>query len=105
VVIIEGLFALYWPELRQLLDTKIYVEADDAVCLERRLLRDVRERGRTRESVEHQFRTTVVPMTELYVRPTRDYADIVALGDAPVDETVTRVLNHMKRRLTEVRNS
>jgi uridine kinase len=101
VVIVEGLFALHWPELRQLLGTTIYVEMNDAVCLERRTSRDVHERGRTRESVEHQFKTTVAPMTELYVRPTRDNADIVVRGDAAPEIAAAWVVNHMKQQLAE----
>ena len=50
-VIIEGLFTFYWEELRRLLDVKVFVAADDAICLNRRLERDIRERGRSRESV------------------------------------------------------
>src|SRR5208283_5043387 len=70
-VIIEGLFTLHWAELLRLLTTRVYVETADDVCLQRRQERDVRERGRTPESVAEQFRATVVPMAERYVRPTR----------------------------------
>ena len=48
-LIVEGLFVLYWPELRAMLDTKVYVQTDPAVCFQRRLARDVAERGRTPE--------------------------------------------------------
>jgi hypothetical protein len=50
-LIVEGLFVLYWPELRGMLETKVYVETDPVVCYQRRLRRDVAERGRTPESV------------------------------------------------------
>jgi len=60
-VIVEGLFVLYWPELRGMLDTKVYVETDPGVCFERRLRRDVLERGRTEESVRAQYERTVQP--------------------------------------------
>jgi uridine kinase len=103
VVIIEGLFTLYWPELRQLLRTKIFVEMNQVVCFERRTLRDVSERGRTRESVQHQFRTTVTPMTDLYVLPTRHNADLVLAGDAAAEETIARVADHMKQQTAEFR--
>src|ERR1035438_2535281 len=53
--IVEGLFVLYWPELRDMLDTKVYVETDPAVCFNRRLTRDVAERGRTPQSVCEQI--------------------------------------------------
>jgi hypothetical protein len=70
--------------------------ADD-ICLERRLERDVRERGRTPESVVEQFRTTVAPMAERYVRPTRVQADVVIFGAIPMGDQVERVLEHVRR--------
>jgi uridine kinase len=104
IVIVEGLFVLYWPELLELLRTKVYVEMDERACLERRALRDIQERGRTRESVEHQYRTTVAPMTELYVRPTRVHADVVVRGNTSPQEAVEAVVNHMNRQLGEARS-
>jgi uridine kinase len=69
-IIVEGLFVLYWPELRAMLDTKVYVETDAAVCFARRLARDVAERGRTPESVRDQYERTVRPSAEWFVLPT-----------------------------------
>ena len=97
-VIIEGLFTLHWEELRRLLGTSVYVDMPDDVCLQRRTERDVRERGRTPESVTAQFQATVAPMAERYVRPTLQYADIVVPGSIPIDEGVTRVLDHVRRQ-------
>ena len=96
-VVLEGLFTLYWWELRALLGTAVYVEMDNGGCLERRIERDVRERGRSRESVERQFQTTVAPMAEQYVWPTRQYADVTLTGDTPISEGVARVLEHVRR--------
>ena len=96
-VIIEGLFTLLWPELRHYLGTGVYVDMADDMCLERRLERDVRERGRTPESVVEQFRTTVAPMAERYVRPTRAHADVVVFGAIPIGDEVERVLEHVRR--------
>jgi uridine kinase len=98
VVIFEGLFTLYWPELRKFLGTTVYVEMGEGACLERRLMRDVRERGRSMESVRQQFFTTVAPMAELYVKPGRTLADIVVAGDALVELAVSRVLKSVRRR-------
>ena len=98
-VIIEGLFTLHWPELRHHLDTGVYVDMTDGVCLERRRERDVRERSRTPESVMEQFRTTVAPMAERYVRPTRAHADVVVFGTTPIADEVERVLQHIHAKL------
>jgi uridine kinase len=92
LVIVEGLFALYWPEVRSLLATKVFVEAPEDVCLARRLDRDVIERGRTRESVLHQFEATVRPMARLHILPTRAYADLVVSGTGGIQNNGERVL-------------
>jgi uridine kinase len=92
VVIVEGLFTLHWEPLRALLNLKVFVEADDAVCLDRRLERDIRERGRTRESVLRQYEATVRPMAEKYVLPTRSFADLMLNGTGSLDESVASVL-------------
>jgi len=95
-LIVEGLFALYWPQLRQLAGTRVFVEAPDRVCLERRTIRDVAERGRSEESVITQFKQTVQPMAERYVRPTSKYADLVLSGEQPLLRSVSAVLEHVR---------
>ncbi len=97
-VIIEGLFTLHWNKLRRLLGTSVYVEMADDICLQRRTERDVQERGRTAESVVAQFRTTVAPMAERYVRPTLQHADVVIPGSMPIDQGMARVLEHVRRQ-------
>jgi uridine kinase len=91
-MLLEGLFALYWPEVRTLMRTRLFVNAPDEVCLERRTARDVRERGRSPESVRWQFETTVQPMARLHVLPTRLHADLVLEGTDPIDSLGARVL-------------
>ncbi len=91
-VIIEGLFTLYWTALRNLLHSSVYVDLEDETCYARRLARDIRERGRTPESVEHQYFTTVRPMAEKYIWPTRRHADVVIRGDALLEESAATVI-------------
>jgi uridine kinase len=95
-VIVEGIFTLYWLELRSLLRTSVYVEANEALCLERRMERDVRERGRTAESVLEQVRSSVLPMMQRYVMPTRSHADVVVSGEADIQQNLTHVLRHLQ---------
>jgi len=92
LVILEGLFAFCWPELRELFDVKLFVQAPDEVCLGRRLERDVVERGRTRESVLWQYETTVRPGAEEFIRPGSVYADLVLNGTDPIGESGARAL-------------
>ncbi len=97
-LIVEGLVALYWEDIRPLLATKVFVEAPDPVCLARRQVRDVRERGRTVESVLKQYCVTVRPMAELHVRPTKGFADVVVSGEVPLETTSAAVLDHIRAR-------
>lgn len=77
VILLEGILVLADERLRDLLDIKIYVEADADERILRRVIRDVKERGRDIEGVARQYLTTVKPMHYLYVEPTRAMADIV----------------------------
>lgn len=94
-VILEGLFALYWQELRDLMTARLYVEAPEKVCLQRRLERDVRERGRTPESVCWQFETSVLPGARTFIYPCQDFADLSLLGTDPIDRSGERVLEFL----------
>lgn len=77
VVIVEGLLVLTDRRLRDLMTLKVFVDADEASRLARRIARDVRERGRTREEVVHYHEHRVEPMHTSFVEPTRAQADIV----------------------------
>ncbi len=90
-VIVEGLFALYWQEVRDLLGLKIFVLIDHDTALFRRLERDIRERGRTEQSVRSQYLNKVIPMYERYVHPTRDYAELTLNGVEPVESLVDKI--------------
>ena len=96
-VIVEGLFVLYWPELRALLDTKVFVQTDPDVCFARRLARDIAERGRTPESVREQYEKTVRPSAEWFVHPTMKYADLVVSGEEPLAQSTSAVVNALHR--------
>lgn len=77
VILLEGILVLANEQLRDLMDIKIYVEADADERILRRIIRDVKERGRDIEGVAEQYLTTVKPMHYQYVDPTRSMADIV----------------------------
>ena len=77
VVIAEGILIFHDPALREQMDIKIFVDTDADTWILRRILRDVKERGRTLESVVGQYLATVKPMHEQYVQPSRKYADII----------------------------
>ncbi len=99
VIIVEGILIFQDPALRQMLDIKIFVETDADVRILRRALRDVRDRGRTLESVITQYLTTVKPMHEQFVEPTRKYADIIVLEGGrnlvALDMIMQRIAGHI----------
>mgnify|MGYP005767586599 CR=1 FL=1 len=77
VIIVEGILIFDHKELRDEMDIKVFVDTDADIRLARRILRDVRDRGRTMESVITQYTTTVKPMHEEFVEPTKKYADVI----------------------------
>lgn len=77
VLILEGLFVLQDPKIRELLDIKVFVDTEADIRFIRRLLRDVQERGRSMESVVNQYTSTVRQMHESFVEPSKKYADII----------------------------
>ena len=102
-VVVEGLFALYWPEVRSLLHATVYISASHEVCLERRLERDVRERGRTAEYVIGQYRDSVRPMCDRYIAPTEKYADLVLPGTNHLDQSVHFIIALIRSKQVEHR--
>ena len=81
------------------MDMKVFVDTDADVRILRRIVRDVKERGRTLDSVVTQYLTTVKPMHEQFVEPTRKYADIVVLEGGhnlvALDLIMQRIANHI----------
>lgn len=80
VIIVEGILVLAEPELRELFDIKIYVEADADERILRRAIRDMKERGRDIEGIARQYLDSVKPMHYLFVEPSRSKADLVING-------------------------
>ncbi|NQU66754.1 MAG: uridine kinase [Candidatus Marinimicrobia bacterium] len=77
IVILDGILILLDPELRSLMDIKLYVETGDDIRIIRRITRDVKKRGRSLESVIEQYYKTVRPSHQQFVEPTKAYADII----------------------------
>ncbi len=97
-LIVEGLFALYYKELLPYYQLRVYVDAPDELCFERRLKRDVEERGRTPELVREQYDRTVRPTSLAYVRPSAANADLVVDGTGALDWKVERVMTELRKR-------
>jgi uridine kinase len=97
-LLVEGLFALYYPDLLPLYHLRVYVDTPDELCFERRLKRDTEERGRSPESVYRQYQATVRPSSLAYVRPSAVNADLIVDGSGSLDWKVERVLSEMHLR-------
>ena len=103
VIIVEGILIFENKELRDLMDIKIFVDADADIRICRRIKRDVNKRGRSLESVITQYQETVKPMHEKYVEPSKKYADIVVpeggknlVALAMIQGYISRYLEDMK---------
>lgn len=81
VMIVEGILILTNPELRDLFDVKIYVQADPDERLIRRLKRDIADRGRDMDEVLNRYQTTLKPMHQQFIEPTKAFADIIIPND------------------------
>lgn len=101
VIIVEGILIFQDPALRAQLDLKVFVDADADIRILRRLRRDLVERGRTVDSVISQYESTVKPMHNLFVEPTKQYADIIvpSISDtsAAADLIVQKIENHLRK--------
>jgi uridine kinase len=100
VILLEGILILAIPAIRELLDVKIFVATDADLRFIRRLQRDIEERGRTVESVVHQYLATVRPMHEEFVEPSKNWADVIipegGYNTVALDMVISRVLQMLR---------
>ena len=99
VIIVEGILIFEDDALRDLMDIRIFVDTDADVRLGRRILRDVEERGRTLQSVLDQYQTTVKPMHEMYVEPSKKYAHLVVPEGGKNFVALDMILSRIERHL------
>ena len=101
ILVVEGIFALYDERVREMLDLHVYVQTDADVRILRRIERDVVERGRDIESVHEQYLSTVKPMHERFVEPTKKHADVIipeGVNVRAVDLLVEKVQSELASR-------
>jgi uridine kinase len=95
-IVIEGIYALYWPEVRQFLTTSVFLSLDHAQCLERRIERDARERSRTRTAVVYHYERSVRPMYDQHIHPTREHATLVLDARASAEMLASRIMRSIE---------
>jgi uridine kinase len=98
LLIVEGLFALHYPELLPVFRLRVYIDTPDSLCYERRLKRDIEQRGRSPESVRRQYEARVRPASIAFVRPSAAHADLVLDGIGALDWKVERVVTELRAR-------
>lgn len=105
IVIVDGILILGDKQLRELMDLKIFVDADSDHRFIRRMERDIKERGRTRESVVNQYLQTVKPMHDLFVETSKRYADIIIPHGGQNAVAVNLLISKIESLLTNSINS
>ena len=101
VIIVEGILIFENRELRDLMDIKVFVDTDADIRLCRRIRRDVTRRGRTLESVLEQYQNTVKPMHEMYVEPSKKFADIIVPEGGKNLVALDMIMGRIRRHLEE----
>ena len=100
VILVEGILILADEQLRNLMDIKVFVDADPDIRLARRVLRDTEKRGRSVRSVMDQWQETVKPMYEIYVEPSKKHADIIVprggRNEVARDLLIGRIEKHLQ---------
>ena len=104
VILLEGILIFECAALVELFDMKVFVDTDADVRILRRILRDVSERGRTLESVVEQYLTTVKPMHEAFVEPSKRHADIIVpeggMNRVALEMITQRIISHIEKKGT-----
>lgn len=103
IILVEGILIFADPELRAQFDVRLFVDADADIRFIRRLERDVNERGRTVESVIHQYLQSVRPMHLEFVEPSKRYADMIIPEGGYNSVAIHLVADHIKRLIEAVR--
>lgn len=98
VIIVEGILIFADKDLRDMFDIKIYIDTDADVRILRRILRDVKERGRSLESIVTQYLTTVKPMHEQFIEPSKKYADVI-IPEGGHNQVALAMVNHRIKAL------
>ena len=91
IIIIEGILLLHYVKLHKFYTLKVFVETPEHIRINRRIERDIKFRGRTKSSIEKQYYSTVKPMHEEFVQPSKSYSDIVIDGTALINKSINQI--------------
>lgn len=105
IIIVEGILLFAMPEVRKLCDLKLFVDADADIRLLRRIDRDIHERSRTLENVSHQYLTTVKPMHEEFVEPSKKEADLIIPHGGENPRALELIISKLKDQINLTANN
>jgi len=91
VIIMEGILLLHYIRLHKFYTLKVFVETPEHIRIKRRTERDIQFRGRTKDSIERQYYSTVKLMHKKFVQPSKSYSDIIIDGTAPVNKSIKKI--------------
>ena len=91
IIIIEGILMLHYVRLHNFYTLKVFIETPEHIRFDRRIYRDLKFRGRTRDSIEEQYHTFVKPMHDKFVQPSKCYADIVIKGTNTIKNSIKQI--------------
>ncbi len=98
VVVVEGIFVLYYPELAELLDLKIFIDAKDHIKLKRRIIRDKVERGYDLDDVLYRYEMHVMPTYEKYIKPFKNEADLIVPNNSNFDRALDVIRTYLRAK-------
>jgi len=98
VVVVEGIFVLYYPELTDLLDLKIFIDAKDHIKLKRRIIRDKIERGYDLDDVLYRYEMHVMPTYEKYIAPFKNEADLIVPNNSSFDMALEVIRTYLRAK-------
>ncbi|WP_209331335.1 uridine kinase [Lunatimonas salinarum] len=99
VVVVEGIFVLYYPELAQLLDLKVFIDAKDYIKLKRRIVRDKVERGYDLDDVLYRYEMHVMPTYEKYIEPFKHDADLIVPNNRGFEKALEVIKSFLKMKV------
>lgn len=99
IVVVEGIFVFYFPELANLLDLKVFIDAKEHIKLKRRIIRDKEERGYDLDDVLYRYEKHVAPTYEKYIKPFRSDADIVIPNNSHFEKGLDVLISYLKTKI------
>lgn len=99
VVLVEGIFVLYYPELANLLDLKIFIDAKDYIKVKRRIIRDKIERGYDLDDVLYRYEKHVMPTYEKYIEPFKHDADLIVPNNSSFDKALDIIKSYLREKV------